>query len=80
MKLVKFSALLLVAIVFTQCGKDAAPVSAPAMLPVDAPLIVRINDAENFTAFSDSVSLPYVQAIDVSSDHGYPRIQCDRTP
>ena len=66
MKLVKFSALLLVAIVFTQCGKDAAPVSAPAMLPVDAPLIVRINDAEKFTAFSDSVSLPYVQAIDVA--------------
>ncbi|MBL6659287.1 MAG: hypothetical protein ISP75_04065 [Cryomorphaceae bacterium] len=66
MKLVKFSALLLVAIVFTQCGKDAAPVSAPTMLPVDAPLIVRINDAEKFTAFSDSVSLPYVQAIDVA--------------
>jgi hypothetical protein len=66
MKLVKFSALLLVAIVFTQCGKDAAPVSAPAMLPVDAPLIIRINDAEKFTAFSDSVSLPYVQAIDVA--------------
>ena len=66
MKLVKLSALLLVAIAFTQCGKDAAPVSAPAMLPVDAPLIVRVNDAEKFTAFSDSVSLPYVQAIDVA--------------
>jgi hypothetical protein len=66
MKLVKFSVLLIVAIVFTQCGKDAAPVSAPAMLPVDAPLIVRINDAEKFTAFSDSVSLPYVQAIDIA--------------
>jgi hypothetical protein len=36
------------------------------MLPVDAPLIVRINDAEKFTAFSDSVSLPYVQAIDIA--------------
>jgi hypothetical protein len=66
MKLVKFSVLLIVAIVFTQCGKDAAPVSAPAMLPVDAPLIIRINDAEKFTAFSDSVSLPYVQAIDIA--------------
>ena len=56
MKLVKFSALLLVAIAFTKCGKDAASVSAPAMLPVDAPLIVRINDAEKFTAFSDSIA------------------------
>jgi len=71
MKLVKFSALLLVAIAFTQCGKDAAPVSAPAMLPVDAPLIVRVNDAEKFTAFSDSIALPYVQAIDVAALNKY---------
>ena len=71
MKLVKFSALLLVAIAFTQCGKDAVPVSAPAMLPVDAPLIVRVNDAEKFTAFSDSIALPYVQAIDVAALNKY---------
>ncbi|CAI8168533.1 MAG: Uncharacterised protein [Flavobacteriales bacterium UBA4585] len=71
MKLVKFSALLLIAIAFTQCGKDAAPVSAPAMLPVDAPLIVRVNDAEKFTAFSDSIALPYVQAIDVAALNKY---------
>ena len=71
MKLVKLSALLLVAIAFTQCGKDAAPVSAPAMLPVDAPLIVRVNDAEKFTAFSDSITLPYVQAIDVAALNKY---------
>jgi hypothetical protein len=71
MKLVKLSALLLVAIAFTQCGKDAAPVSAPAMLPVDAPLIVRVNDAEKFTAFSDSIALPYVQAIDVAALNKY---------
>ena len=71
MKLVKFSALFLLAVTFTQCSKSAAPVSAPAMLPVDAPLIVRINDTEEFTAFSDSIALPYVQAIDVAALNTY---------
>ena len=67
MRIRSFSALILLAIAFTQCSEPQPPAKATSLLPVDAPLYMRINDVEDFKAIIDTANISYLNALPVAA-------------
>ena len=63
MRLASLSALVLASALLVQCGQPAPPAKATSLLPMDAPLYVRINDMYQFSETSDTLSISYLSAI-----------------
>ena len=63
MRLASLSALILASALLVQCGQPAPPAKATSLLPMDAPLYVRINDMHQFGETSDTLSISYLSAI-----------------
>ncbi|MGA0196571.1 MAG: hypothetical protein ACO3JP_02995 [Schleiferiaceae bacterium] len=63
MRLASLSALILASALLVQCGQPAPPTKATSLLPMDAPLYVRINDMHQFGETSDTLSISYLSAI-----------------
>ena len=67
MRLASLSTLILASALLVQCGQPAPPAKATSLLPMDAPLYVRINDMHQFGETSDTLSISYLSAIPVQT-------------
>ncbi len=63
MRLASLNAFVFASVLLVQCGQPAPPAKATSLLPMDAPLYVRINDMQRFSETSDTLSIPYLSAI-----------------
>ncbi len=63
MRIRSFSALILLALAFVQCSEPQPPAKATSLLPVDAPIYMRINDAQDFQSIIDTAQISYLSAV-----------------